>query len=1044
MKKVCLFFSLAFLCAGVSAQTVVTWVGGTSSAYFTAANWSPATSMSALAQSEIVMIGNGTPNNCVHSGGSANNPYRAGKVNVLTGANFTIGGILYPWGTDSINGNVTINSGGDFSIRNIAHIGRNTTGTTITIKTGGKMGNANNAAFNVGTGPAGSNATINLPGGSLFPGGILNLATATGTTAAININGGGVVINNSVAATQGVLNIGAGGSIFIGGIGFLRIKGERVAQLNGLISDGRLTCTHGKTLSVTFDGTNTTAAIPQDPNSMITEYPDSVVMKSADLICVIEKSTGNVLSYRYKGAETVANKASDSKKYMYHDFTTSNGFETIWGATYEVVQDDIDFAHIVLKRPYTPSIGHVTPVDAELHYALKKNDKAIYVYSKLEHKPNYKKFDIGSWRQVWWIADNAAGINLCERIYTDSLRSWEMNSQADTYTATGIAEIIKQTSGVRAGKYDGKYQYSLKFWDNPLWGHASNKNNIGCWMVNTSCEYYNEGPMHHDLNAAAGIIHQCMNGVHYGDGGIIADTLTSWTKVFGPYLMLITDKTTGDANWAAAKERQVAEQALWPYSWVQDAAAYPLAAQRGNITGKFIISDVLKPAQTGANAWIGVTDLSDGAPTFQMESKNYQYWVRAGADGSFDLKNVRPGSYTFFAFVDGETGEHRIENVTVTAGGTTSLGDITRNINRDFGDLVWEIGKPNRTSEEFKLGDFDYCEGFVEQKFRDTFPNPIEYNTAGSDWSKLSYAHTKYPTETFAPGDAWKWRLNFTLPAGLPATGNARLTIAYASADHAQQWIYVNNETTVFNTYYPDFGDGNAFIRQANFAKYSYKQINLPMNRLKAGNNTITLVMPSNSLWVSHLMYDYLSLEVPGVTVLPVTLLSFNATATNAGKSLLTWSTATELNNHHFDIERSNDGLAFATIGQVTAINTSNGSAYRYIDQSPLTGSNYYRLKQVDFDGKVAYSTVQKVDFAAKAAISVYPNPATNNLFVQSDGTSIIKTITITDALGKTVLRQTNINTKQYTLDVSQLAKGMYFVKVNDGNKDVIQTISKN
>ena len=1033
MKKVLLFFIFAIANMYVFAQTV-NWVGATSSAYFTASNWNPATTPSALAQTEIMMIGNGSPNNCVHSGGSTANAYRPGRLNVLTGASFTINGTLYPWASDSINGNVTINSPGDFSIRNIAYIGRNTSGTIINVMSARKIGNNN--VFNIAVGNSGSSATINLLGGTLNVGTTLNIANGTGLTAYLNIDGGAANVPTG-------LNIGTGGHIFIGGVGYLRITGNKVTQLTGLVSDGRLTCTPGRSLDISFDGTYTYARILQNPNSMITEYPDSVVLKTTNIVCSIEKRSGNILSYRFKGKETVANKSTDAHKYMYHDFTTSYGFETIFGATYEVVQDSTDFAHIVIKRPYTPAAGHVTPVDCELHYSLKKNDNGIYVYSKLEHKPNYPAFDIGSWRQVWWIASNN-GINLTERIYTDSLRSWQMNAPNDTYEATGIAEIIKQTSGVRAGKFDGKYEYSMKFWDNPVWGHASNVNNIGIWCLNTSCEYYNEGPMYHDLNAAAGIIHQCMNGVHYGAGGIMADTLTSWSKVYGPYMLLITDKSTGDSNWAAAKQRQVEEKALWPYSWVKDTTAYPLTNQRGSITGKFLVSDPLKPTYNGSGAWVGVTDLSDGANGFQFESKNYQYWIKSDAAGNFNLANVRPGTYSLFAFVDGAVGEYRMDNVTVTAGGVNNLGTLVRTIDRTVGNLAWEIGVPNRMANEYKLGDFDYCEGFVERKFRDTFPNPIEYNVADNNWgTKLNYAHTKYPTESFAPGDAWKWRINFVLPAGTPTTGNARLTIAYAAADHAQQWIYVNNENTLFNSYYPDFGDGNMFIRQSNFGKYSYKQISIPMNRLVVGNNTITLVMPSNSLWVSHLMYDYLSLELPS-SALPITMLSFDAKATLDKKVQLNWNTANEVNNHHFEVERSVDGKHFTSIGTVLAAPvTSSSNTYNFVDAQHVNGTSYYRLKQVDVNGKFAYSQIKQVCFQDKSFISIYPNPVSAVLYVQSSAQTPLKQVSISDAQGKVVLQAANINANQVKLDIQTLAKGIYFVKVNDGVNETVQKIMK-
>lgn len=1037
MKKYILFFMVLIVCRAQGQNYY--WSDNTDGNYFTTTNWTPNVNPANLPTTPTnLFIGIATTNNCVLTGGKTNTSapiYRPSRLNVMTGATMTINGVIYPYGVDSLNGTVTLNSPADFNIRgSTANIGYNGN-ATVTINSGSL---STLYGLNIGYGRSGSGATINIFAGALNINSTLNLANGTGLSAVLNIDGGAVNV-------VGALNIGAGGSIFIGGVGFLKMTGDKRSQIRGLLLDGRLTYTSGTNIDTTFDGTYTYTRILQNPNSMITEYPDSVVLHTTNIVCTIQKVSGNVLSYRYKGVETVAHLPNDTHNSMYHDFTTSYGYETIFGATYGVVQDDVNFAHIVIKRPYNPAI-HVTPCDAELHYALAKNDVGVYVYSRLEHKPNYKHFDIGSWRQVWWIADNASGINLCERIYTDSLRSWEMNSNADSYVTTPIKEIIQQTSGVRAGKFDGKYEYSLKFWDNPIWGHASNINNIGCWMVNASCEYYNEGPMHHDLNAAAGIIHQCLNGVHYGDGGIFSDTLTSWTKVFGPYMMLITDKATGDANWAAAKARQKVEQALWPYSWVKDTLAYPMATQRGDISGRFMVNDAAKPLQTGANAWVGVTDLSDGATDFQMESKSYQYWIHADSEGYFDIKNVRPGTYSLFAFVNGVVDALRIDNIVVTAAATTSLGQITRNIDRSYGDVAWEIGKPDRSSSEFKLGAFDYCEGFVEQKMYDSFPNPIEYNAASNDWAnKLCYSHVKFPTGNSFPGqgDIWKWRINFTLPATIKTTGNARLTIAYASADHAQQYIYVNNESSLFSYYYPNVVEGNSFVRQANHAKYGYNQILIPMNKLKVGANTITLAMPSNSLWVSHLMYDYISLEAVGAAVLPVSLVWFTARKVDEIKAQLDWKTASEENNSYFDIERSTDAITFNSIGKVLAsANASNGSNYTFMDERPLDGTNFYRLKQMDKDGKFVYSAIQKVSFN-HPLITVYPNPVNNILFIGSSAGNTLKQIAVTDELGKRIIDLYDINSRDYQLNMSGLAKGIYFITINDGTKEVVKKITK-
>lgn len=125
----------------------------------------------------------------------------------------------------------------------------------------------------------------------------------------------------------------------------------------------------------------------------------------------------------------------------------------------------------------------------------------------------------------------------------------------------------------------------------------------------------------------------------------------------------------------------------------------------------------------------------------------------------------------------------------------------------------------------------------------------------------MPYVHSKYYNADGTIVGNWIWKINFDLPAGMPTTGNAKLTIAYASADHAQQWIYINTGSGTPISYYPAIADGNAFLRQSNHAKYTTSVVNIPMSKLHSGSNYIQLVMPSNSGDVSHLMYDYISFE---------------------------------------------------------------------------------------------------------------------------------------------------------------------------------------
>ena len=1043
--RLSLIFAVAFLFSGIS-YAQVNWVGSVSSDYFNVNNWSdPTINFSAIGNTDLVITG---PNPCLHKGGSSSSGFQPKSITVNSDALFTVKGILYPFAANYLNGTIIVDSAvADFNVRTSTsapntYIGRDAP-STFMLKNG-KF--STRGILNIGYGDINGVATVTVSGGTMTSGTHLNVANVnTGARATINITGGTVFVNNN-------LTIGTNGSIYISGLGLLKLAGDKQTSVNTYISNGKITCPVDKTLSVTYDGVNTSVTIAQNPNSMLTEYSSYVILKNSVLEARIDKGSGNIQSLKVNGKElcAVVNAVNPTRIGAYYDFTTSKGFETIFGATFLVKTDDPDLVDVSFKRPYKPG-SNVTPCDADIHFVLKKDDPGLYTYSILEHPATYPAFDLGSWRQVLWIASDPANTNnyLCERIYADASRNWEMPSLYDFSQAspTGIPEIVKLNTGVRAGKYDGKYEFSTPFYENPVWGHASNKNSVGTWFVNGSLEYFNEGPTFHDLNAAAGIIHSCMNGVHYNATGFNVAEGEYWTKIYGPYLIYGSSKATGDENWADAKARAVTEKAQWPYSWLTNTPQYPLANERGTISGKFIINDPFKTTVKGQNAWVGVTILSsDANGQFQFEEKNYHYWVKTDANGDFSIPNVRPGTYSFFGFSDGVTGNYTQANVVVTANTTTALGNVTWNIARDKGNLLWEIGYPNRKADEYKLGDFDYCEGHVQEKFRETFPEIIEYDVAGKDWAnKLCYAHTGYPNTTGGQGQ-WKWRLNFTLPSGIPTTGNATLTIAYASSDHAQQWLYVNNESSYFSAYYPENGGGNAFLRQTNYAKYSVKTISIPMSRFKVGANTITLLMPSTSSTVNHVMYDYISLEAP--VVLPVSLVSYDAVAENAHVKL-NWVTASEKDNARFEVEHSMDGVNYKVVAKVKGAGTTQQTQkYTAIDPNPQPGNNYYRLIQFDHNGIASEQGVQvvKVNNLSASNVSVYPNPSEGVFNVSIPGyEGDDVSVAIHDLLGKLVYSGTLSSSSKSSIVVNlgfKPAAGNYIIKIKNNSVNVSRQIT--
>jgi Secretion system C-terminal sorting domain/Carbohydrate binding domain len=163
-------------------------------------------------------------------------------------------------------------------------------------------------------------------------------------------------------------------------------------------------------------------------------------------------------------------------------------------------------------------------------------------------------------------------------------------------------------------------------------------------------------------------------------------------------------------------------------------------------------------------------------------------------------------------------------------------------------------------------------------------------------------------------------------------------------------------------------------------------------------------------------------------TVLPLEWL--NLQAYPLSKTIqLNWQTATEKNAGYFDVEKSNDGKIFKKMGQVKAHgNSITLRDYAFIDETPLNGVNYYRLRQVDNDGKETLSNIVSVMFKGSQILKIFPNPVTNKLTIISDSNS---EYIIFDVIGREVKRGLLLN-NQTEIDVSHLPSAMYYVKTKD------------
>lgn len=178
--------------------------------------------------------------------------------------------------------------------------------------------------------------------------------------------------------------------------------------------------------------------------------------------------------------------------------------------------------------------------------------------------------------------------------------------------------------------------------------------------------------------------------------------------------------------------------------------------------------------------------------------------------------------------------------------------------------------------------------------------------------------------------------------------------------------------------------------------------------------------------------------------VQPVELSSFTGVKVN-GVNKLNWNTATELNNSGFELQRSADGKNFTKLAFVNSKSENGNSAsplsYTFVDENPLRGANYYRLNQVDKDGKSTLSEIVTIkgDKVSKLEVSaIFPNPVKDRLTVKIEGSASEKvSVQVVDLAGKVLSVQNvqvGIGENQISVNTSKLTNGNYILKVTTEN----------
>jgi alpha-tubulin suppressor-like RCC1 family protein len=300
---------------------------------------------------------------------------------------------------------------------------------------------------------------------------------------------------------------------------------------------------------------------------------------------------------------------------------------------------------------------------------------------------------------------------------------------------------------------------------------------------------------------------------------------------------------------------------------------------------------------------------------------------------------------------------------------------------------------------------------------------------------------TKVWVETSQPSLYVKRHYEITPPTN-PTTRTGRVTLYFTQAE----FDAFNAVNTLKLPADPADATGKANLRVEKKGGSSNNGSGLP----ETYTGTTVVIDPTDTdiTWDAAASYWSVSFNVTGFSgffikttsvILPLTLIDFKATK-QADNVLLQWLTHTEQNVNGFRVERKTESGDFESIGFVAAKNTSVND-YTFTDYSPVKGVSYYRLKMVDIDGKFTYSKVIQLSYDANIQIMLYPNPVTDMLYIKLSDAQPAFAIVL-NSTGQTVKKE-KFTGNAATINLSGVPKGIYTVKINQGDKQSVVKVVK-
>ena len=335
-----------------------------------------------------------------------------------------------------------------------------------------------------------------------------------------------------------------------------------------------------------------------------------------------------------------------------------------------------------------------------------------------------------------------------------------------------------------------------------------------------------------------------MHSRHFGAGEAVLESSDD-KKLFGPCLFYVNTGASQDAMIEDAKSKAAEEVGAWPYSWFTNNADIKSGlvkneSDRGGVTGKVNID-----SRFGTEKVQVV--LTQGNMKPLLDANGYQYYVEAAVGSNFELKNVRPGTYTLYVYAldGGATGTYSQTGVTVSAGESIDLGAIEWPTD-GTGKILWRVGNADKSTKGFKLSDEQRQYG-KWQSVPETLTYTVGTSSEANDWY---YAQVK---------NEGTWNIKFNSEESIASP--LRLTIATAGASQTPKLEIKMNDNLLNSSSIALTNDAAIYRSGILGGRDSLIVLEVPAGYVQKGENTLSLKVWNLGTSVGGVMYDCIKLE---------------------------------------------------------------------------------------------------------------------------------------------------------------------------------------